>query len=782
MAPRSSKAGSCGIASNSGPRRRFARHCDAARPCVAEAMESRTLLTTYSLQTLISLGGNSNLAATNPSLLVTSNDAVYGTAPRGGIDLSGSIFALPRGATQFITLAFFTGAHGADPAGGLVMDAAGNLYGATVYTTSGITGNNSRPTGAFGAGDGTIFELPKGSATITTLATFDGANGQSPQATLVMDSNGNLFGTTRAGGANNDGTVFELSSGSRSITTLASFSGADGRNPISPLTLDAAGNLFGTTPSGGSSGDGTVFEIPSGGSLTTLASFNGANGSAPAGGLIQDAAGNLYGTAGTGGAQNDGEVYEIASAGNAITPIASFSGTDGSNPQGSLAIDSSGDLFGTAHVGGAGDDGTVFEIARGSNAITTIAAFSGVNGSLPTGLTGDGNGNFFAITSAGGGFGLGTLDRVLQGGNANVPGYFNAVMGRTTLPPVVVGGAFVYSFATVGLTDVLPVNGPVTIRLFASSDGAIDASSTLVRNFVAYVNVKANTQFAINVPILSLPTTLPTGFYRLLAQAVDPVGNVATATAGPGLQIVAPAVAFSGVLSRITLPAQVLSGSRTPAVATILLSNTGTIPSEGLVTVQLYFSPDGTVGNGTPITAAGRLLYFPSGTAAVINVPLGAIPAGLAGTYNLVAQVTGRTGATTTIVSNTSYAIEPGVAGLSAAINAFNPTTVHRSPASTVVASVTLTNTGNLPIGGPRDPLRVNVSLVSGDGTQNNPVRLFPFAIRIAPGQSRNLTLRFRTTLLASVSPGTWFPMVSVTDLSGEVTASAVDTTAITIA
>jgi uncharacterized repeat protein (TIGR03803 family) len=748
-----------------------------------EWLESRTLLSTYSVQTLLSLGGNSGIAAANGSLVVMPNDTVYGTTPRGGIDLSGSIFALPKGAAQVTTLAYFGGGHGSDPAGGLVMDAAGNLYGTTVYTTSGLAGNNSRPTGSFGAGDGTIFELAKGSKAITTLATFDGTNGQSPEGTLVIDAGGNLYGTTRTGGANGDGTVFELPSGSASIVTLASFDGTNGKNPISPLLIDSADDVFGTTPVGGSNGDGVVFEIPASGSVTTLASFSGANGASPLGGLIEDASGNLFGSAGAGGANNEGNVYEIASGSGTITPIASFAGIDGSNPQGELAMDASGDLFGTAHLSGAADDGTVFEVVSESGAITTIAAFNGPNGSLPQGLAADGNGNYFTLASAGGTFGLGTVDRVLLGGTANTPGRFTAVLGQTTLPTAVVGGQIVDSTVTVGLTDALPVNGLVTIRLYASSDGAVDSASSLVRTFESPVNIKAGVQFAINVPIVSLPTTLPSGFYRLLAQATDPFGNVAITASGPGVEIAAPAVAFSGTLSAITLPAQSISGLQTPAMATLLLSNDGNIPSQGPVIVQLYLSPDGTVANGTAIRAAARLLYLLPGTSTVIRLPLGAIPAGLAGSYFLVAQVSGPRGATATVSSASSYTIAPGAAAISARIDSFRPATINSAAASSFrgTLSLTLTNTGNIPAGGPSDPFMVSFNLTTGDGMQSLVLQNFASPAIVGPGRSKTIQLRFRNGLLASPAAGMYFPTIFVNPIAGSLAASATGAMSITV-
>jgi uncharacterized repeat protein (TIGR03803 family) len=127
-----------------------------------------------------------------------------------------------------------------------------------------------------------VYEIARGSGTITTLASFNGANGRVPMGQLSMDAYGNLYGATFGGGAGNDGTVFEIARGSGTITTLASFNGSNGRNAFGGVALDAQGNLYGTTRLGGASNAGTVFEVASGsGVITTLASFNGSNGSRP---------------------------------------------------------------------------------------------------------------------------------------------------------------------------------------------------------------------------------------------------------------------------------------------------------------------------------------------------------------------------------------------------------------------------------------------------------------------------------------------------------------------
>jgi uncharacterized repeat protein (TIGR03803 family) len=301
------------------------------------------------------------------------------------------------------TLASFLAPHGADPFAGLIRDGSGNLYGTAAVG------------GAFGRG--TVFELAHGSGTITTLTSFNGTNGRAPFAALIMDSNGNLYGTTAAGGASDDGTVFELAKGSGTITTLASFNGTDGAEPEAALVMDGSGNLYGTTAAGGASGDGTVFELVHGsGTVTTLVSFNGTNGGEPFAGLLLDGSGNLYGTTAGGGASNDGTVFELAKGGNTVTTLASFSGTDGASPYSTPIMDGSGNLYGTTAFGGASGDGTVFELVHRSGTITTLASFNKTNGADPqAGLVRDSSGNLYGTTFEGGATGYGTVFGLAHG-------------------------------------------------------------------------------------------------------------------------------------------------------------------------------------------------------------------------------------------------------------------------------------------------------------------------------------------------------------------------------
>ena len=305
------------------------------------------------------------------------------------------------GTPTLTTLVSFTGAgdEGSVPMGSLIADAKGDLFGTTEFR-----GAND---------DGTVFEIAKTAggyaSTPITLVSFNDADDE-PFAGLIADSNGDLFGTTRFGGANGDGTVFEIvkTAGgyANTPTTLVSFDGTNGAVPESSLIADSKGDLFGTTAGG------TAFQIvkTAGGyasTPTTLVSFNGTTG-VPQGSLIADSNGDLFGTTDDGGANGDGTVFEIVktAGGYASTPttLVSFDGANGDSPEDSLIADSNGDLFGTTDLG----DGTVFEIAKTAGGYastpTTLVSFNGTDGEAPlSSLIANANGDLFGTTEDGGG-------------------------------------------------------------------------------------------------------------------------------------------------------------------------------------------------------------------------------------------------------------------------------------------------------------------------------------------------------------------------------------------
>jgi uncharacterized repeat protein (TIGR03803 family) len=304
---------------------------------------------TGTITTLASFNGT-NGANPYAGLVEDSSGNLFGTTQAGGTYGKGTVFEVAHNTGTITTLASFSdGSNGAWPHGALVEDSSGNLFGTTVF-------------GNYGAG--TVFEVAQGSGTITTLASFDGSNGFNPEAGLVEDSGGNLFGTAVAGGTYGAGTVFEVAQGSGTITTLASFNVSNGLNPEAGLVEDSGGNLFGTTHNGGTYGDGTVFEVAQGsGTITTLASFNGSNGAYPFAPLVEDGSGNLFGTTSGGGTYGgNGTVFEVAQGSGTITTLASFNGSNGARPYAGLVEDSGGNLFGTTPDDSATGNGTVFEV------------------------------------------------------------------------------------------------------------------------------------------------------------------------------------------------------------------------------------------------------------------------------------------------------------------------------------------------------------------------------------------------------------------------------------
>lgn len=256
------------------------------------------------------------------------------------------------------------------------------------------------------------------------LHSFNGENGQFPTASLIFDTAGNLYATTASGGAFNNGMVFELSPGLGGGWTekaLHSFNnnGKDGFIPNS-VTFDAAGNLWGTTYTGGTYGRGTVFELSpnAGGGWVERVRHNfgnGTDGSTPEDGLVSDTYGNLYGTTVAGGANGLGAVFELSprAGGNWVERILySFtsSSSDGNSPNAGLAIDASGHLYGiTFSGGGFSDGGTAFELtptARGEWTETVLHHFGdGTDGFNPVGtLVLDAAGNLYGSTNWGGAF------------------------------------------------------------------------------------------------------------------------------------------------------------------------------------------------------------------------------------------------------------------------------------------------------------------------------------------------------------------------------------------
>jgi uncharacterized repeat protein (TIGR03803 family) len=370
----------------------------------------------------------------NAALVADSVGNLYGTTLNSNSDQCGGsgcgvVFKLMRGTGsqwRYSVVHVFAGppADGGQPWGGLTLDALGNLYG----TTSGG--------GTYGKG--TVFEIsPQGKKwKERVLYSFGSTVGDlaDPVAEVILDSEGNLFGTALFGGKGSDGWggVFELKrsgNGWRERVLHRFNGGSDGGLPYGDLILDSAGNLYSTTWQGGKYGAGTVFELSpsSGGSWTeaVLHDFTGSDGSNPVSGVTFDAAGNLYGTAADGGNGN-GIAFELAPSmgGWVFSVLHTFDRSDGSGPVAGLKFDSGGNLYGTTRYGGNGDLGVAFRLSRSGNnwTETVLHSFKGKDGAKPNGeVFVDRQGFLYGTTSEGavgyrvhGGVGYGVVFRITQ--------------------------------------------------------------------------------------------------------------------------------------------------------------------------------------------------------------------------------------------------------------------------------------------------------------------------------------------------------------------------------
>ncbi len=344
-----------------------------------------------------------------PDWLIQGTDGnFYGTT--GPLDGDPIFKITPSG--MLTTVYSFT----SDDANSLMQAGDGNFYGTTRA--------------------GTIFKLtPQG--TLTTLFQFAGPDGSGPAGGLIQAADGNFYGTTQGGGASRSatssgaGTVFQMTPAGK-LTTLHSFAGPDGAQPVAGLVQGTDGNFYGTTLYGGSgacpstmfapSGCGTIFKLTPGASLTTLYNFGGtSDGINPAANLIQATDGNFYGTTSyggggdcpdilTGSANNGcGTIFKITPEGSFAT-LYSFNVTDGALPSGLIQA-TDGNVYGITEYGGTGSChtlleangcGTIFKITSGGSLTTLYSLRGGTGGYAPNSLLEGSDGNLYGTTEYGG--------------------------------------------------------------------------------------------------------------------------------------------------------------------------------------------------------------------------------------------------------------------------------------------------------------------------------------------------------------------------------------------
>jgi uncharacterized repeat protein (TIGR03803 family) len=341
------------------------------------------------------------------AVVVDSAGDLYGATYLGG-DLAcgggfgcGTIFKLDSHGNETLLYTFTGGADGSFPDAGLVRDSVGNLYG-----TASEGGNLNCDAGN---GCGTVFKLAP-SGVLTVLHRFAGVpDGRIPHAALFRDASGNLYGTTTEGGdakckfGAGCGTIFQLDPAGRE-TILYKFHGkVDGKFPEAGVVRDAGGNLFGTATQGGSGDGGTAFKIDKTGKLTVLHSFGGSEGSWPFSGLLPNGS-DLYGMTENGGAFGYGIVFKVDKAGNE-TILYNFTGkADGGSPFGDLIHDPAGNLYGVTTFGGSASPyGVVFRLTTAGEETVLYSFTGGLDGQTPNSkLFRDAAGNLYGSTSGGG--------------------------------------------------------------------------------------------------------------------------------------------------------------------------------------------------------------------------------------------------------------------------------------------------------------------------------------------------------------------------------------------
>jgi uncharacterized repeat protein (TIGR03803 family) len=381
------------------------------------------LLSAQTFSTIYSFNGGPDGSWPCGGVITDGQGNVYSsTQLGGGGDDAGSVIELPASGRERVLHSFHY-SDGQNPCSALFRAANGDIYGTTIYG------------GAYSGG--VLFQL--GAGGFAVLHDFGaGSDGAFPFAGVIADPAGNVFGTTAQGGAGacpgGCGTVYEVDT-SGNETVLYSFNGPDGAYPSSALLRDTQGNLYGTTLAGGAnnscqSGCGTVFKLDQQGQLTVLYSFMGGHdGWYVTTGLVRDAHGNLYGTTAGGGTSNLGTIYEISNSGKESV-LHSFKGADGQAAQ-DLFLAPDNTLYGAAYLGGGSCPaegqfgcGTVFKFNKTSG-MTILHRFQGLNdGIYPLGpVIIDSSGFLYGATQLGPrghcytkGYGCGTIWKLFVGG------------------------------------------------------------------------------------------------------------------------------------------------------------------------------------------------------------------------------------------------------------------------------------------------------------------------------------------------------------------------------
>jgi uncharacterized repeat protein (TIGR03803 family) len=585
---------------------------------VMEAAESRVLLSTsYTLNPVYTFDGGNNGGKPDYGMILVDGN-LYGTTDIANTTGS-TVFEIPAGSTTPTTLQTFTDDISMSP---LVYDGNGHIFG---------TSEEGGP-----QQDGSIYEIDVtgSSPVVTEIATFDtsaegGIEGNSPQGALAVDGSGNLYGVTYSGGANSNGTVYEVADptgGSPTIQTLASFdpttNGADPNTGVilyngalygttaytpnnlgtgeifkydigtqdltaqviwnssdtdldgslNPLTVDSSGDLFTSSTSGAQSGeDGSIFEVTPGSTtyetLTTLSgSDNGPSG--PIGALTIGSDGNFYGATTGGGTNNAGTIFEMDASTHVVTPLASLdSSTTGDNPNGGLTFIGN-NIYGTASSGGTDGDGAIFEVTAAGPPTKLVFVQQPIS-SQTAGST---------ITSASGSAQPITVD--IEDANGNLIANDTSTVTLSVASP---SGA---TFATGSTASVAAVGGVATFsNLTLDTAGTYTLTASDTDGTTALTAPTNATQFTITyataakLAFVTQPTTnvaVGANFGPVVVDIEDQYGNLVTNNASA----VTLGINTGGVTG------ETITGTTTAAaVAGVATFNSISMPDNGTYTL-----------------------------------------------------------------------------------------------------------------------------------------------------------------------------------------------------
>jgi uncharacterized repeat protein (TIGR03803 family) len=363
-----------------------------------------------------SFGGASDGEYTDTELVRDSAGNLYGSSVQGGTFGGGTVFQITPAGVHTVLYNFTGGADGGEPYKGVTLDSHGNLYGTAV------TGGG----GGCEGGCGVVYKLTKTGSTWTQSVIHQftgGIDGSGPGAPVAVDKQGNVYGTTPTGGASGVGVVYQIKpSGSGwTLNVIHAFTGGtDGSGgSAGRFFIDTAGNLFNVCTTGGAHGFGVVYEISPGAGkwkFTALYAFKDQpDGASPYGGVVFDKAGNMYGTTYYAGAHDLGAVYQLTHSGATWTESVLYSfkgGLDGASPISSLVADAAGNFYGTTSEGGATTCGcgVIYKLAKSTSGKWTESVVYRFPGQPSAGFAYNG-----MISGAAGSF----YGATVHGGNSN---------------------------------------------------------------------------------------------------------------------------------------------------------------------------------------------------------------------------------------------------------------------------------------------------------------------------------------------------------------------------